>query len=170
MESIAAQNALGRGFEFNRVVTTVTMPPMNPKYLWLTDAMLLLTLYVVGLGIANVIAYAAWRGKPQNFKCSAIRVGVRRVRRDFFSSDLGGEVDQCRRQNPAIFLAVGQPLSELFVTWRGYGVRLPCTFTYVALAQYNTTRRPSSDRALIVKTSQFHSLTPEKVREAAHEG
>jgi len=68
MESIAAQNALGRGFEFNRVVTTVTMPPMNPKYLWLTDAMLLLTLYVVGLGIANVIAYAAWRGKPQKLQ------------------------------------------------------------------------------------------------------
>ena len=40
---------------------------MNPKYLWLTGAMQLVTIFVVGPAIAIVIAYAAWRGKPQNF-------------------------------------------------------------------------------------------------------
>lgn len=40
---------------------------MNPRYLWLTDAMQLLTVFVLGPIIAFVIAYAAWRGKPQNF-------------------------------------------------------------------------------------------------------
>jgi predicted permease len=43
------------------------MSPMNPKYLWLTDAMLLVTFYVVLPGIAIVIAYAARRGEPQSF-------------------------------------------------------------------------------------------------------
>jgi hypothetical protein len=40
---------------------------MNPKYLWLADAIQLLTLFVVEPVIAIVIAYAAWRGKPRNF-------------------------------------------------------------------------------------------------------
>jgi len=40
---------------------------MNPDYLWLTGAMQLLSLFVVGPVLAIVIAYAAWRGKPQNF-------------------------------------------------------------------------------------------------------
>jgi len=40
---------------------------MNPKYLWVTRALQLLTFFVVGPGIAIVIAYAAWREKPQTF-------------------------------------------------------------------------------------------------------
>ncbi|MGB9103778.1 MAG: hypothetical protein WCC59_03380, partial [Terriglobales bacterium] len=40
---------------------------MNPDYLWLTGAMELLTFFVVGPALAIAIAYAAWRGKPQNF-------------------------------------------------------------------------------------------------------
>ena len=40
---------------------------MNPDYLWLTGALELLTLFVVGPVIAIAIAYAAWRQKPQNF-------------------------------------------------------------------------------------------------------
>ncbi|MGC2321536.1 MAG: hypothetical protein WA463_02795 [Terriglobales bacterium] len=40
---------------------------MNPDYLWLTGAMQLLTFFVVGPVVAVVIAYAAWRGKPENF-------------------------------------------------------------------------------------------------------
>jgi hypothetical protein len=34
---------------------------MNPDYLWLTDAMVLLTFFVLGPAVAIVIAYAAWR-------------------------------------------------------------------------------------------------------------
>lgn len=40
---------------------------MNPEYLWLTDALQVLTLFVVGPVIAIAIVYAAWRGKPQSF-------------------------------------------------------------------------------------------------------
>jgi hypothetical protein len=40
---------------------------MNPKYLWLTGTMQLMTLFVVRPVIAIVIAYAAWRGKPESF-------------------------------------------------------------------------------------------------------
>jgi hypothetical protein len=40
---------------------------MNPNYLWLTGAMQLLTFFVVGPVLAIAIAYAAWRGKPQDF-------------------------------------------------------------------------------------------------------
>ena len=40
---------------------------MNPKYLWLVDALQLLTLFVVGPIIGIVVAYEASRGKPQNF-------------------------------------------------------------------------------------------------------
>jgi hypothetical protein len=40
---------------------------MNPDYLWLTGALELLTFFVVGPVLAIAIAYAAWRGKPQNF-------------------------------------------------------------------------------------------------------
>jgi hypothetical protein len=40
---------------------------MNPDYLWLTGALQLLTLFVVGPVISIAIAYAAWRRKPQNF-------------------------------------------------------------------------------------------------------
>jgi hypothetical protein len=40
---------------------------MNPEYLWLTDAMQLLTLFGIGPALAIAITYEAWRGKPQNF-------------------------------------------------------------------------------------------------------
>jgi hypothetical protein len=40
---------------------------MNPKYLWLADALQLLVFLVVGPVLAIAIAYAAWRGKPQRF-------------------------------------------------------------------------------------------------------
>jgi hypothetical protein len=40
---------------------------MNPKYLWLTGATELLTIFVVGPVLAIAIAYAAWRSKPKNF-------------------------------------------------------------------------------------------------------
>ena len=40
---------------------------MNPEYLWLTEAMVVLTFFVVGPVLAIAIAYAAWRGKPNNF-------------------------------------------------------------------------------------------------------
>ena len=40
---------------------------MNPEYLWLTDALQLLTFFVVGPVLATAIAYAAWRGKAQKF-------------------------------------------------------------------------------------------------------
>jgi hypothetical protein len=40
---------------------------MNPDYVWLTGAMQLLTFFFVGPVLAIAIAYAAWRGAPQNF-------------------------------------------------------------------------------------------------------
>ncbi|HZS95837.1 MAG TPA: hypothetical protein VFA40_03590 [Terriglobales bacterium] len=40
---------------------------MNLDFLWLTGALQLLVLFVVGPVIAIAIAYAAWRQKPQNF-------------------------------------------------------------------------------------------------------
>ena len=40
---------------------------MNPDYLWLTEALQLLTIFVVGPVIAVAIAYAAWRRRPHNF-------------------------------------------------------------------------------------------------------
>jgi len=40
---------------------------MNPDYLWLTGAMELLTVFVVGPVLAIAIAYGAWRGIPQKF-------------------------------------------------------------------------------------------------------
>ena len=40
---------------------------MNPDYLWLTGAIELLTFFFVGPVLAIAIAYAAWRGKPNNF-------------------------------------------------------------------------------------------------------
>ena len=40
---------------------------MNANYLRLTGAVQLLTLFVVGPVLAIAIAYAAWRGKQQNF-------------------------------------------------------------------------------------------------------
>jgi hypothetical protein len=40
---------------------------MNPDYLRLTGAIELLTFFVVGPALAIAIAYAAWRGKPNNF-------------------------------------------------------------------------------------------------------
>ena len=39
---------------------------MNPKYLWLTDAMQLLTFFGIGPALAIAITYKAWRGKPEN--------------------------------------------------------------------------------------------------------
>jgi hypothetical protein len=39
---------------------------MNPEYLWLTDAMQLLTFFVIGPALAIAITYRAWRGKPQS--------------------------------------------------------------------------------------------------------
>jgi hypothetical protein len=40
---------------------------MNPEYLWLVDALQLLTIFLIGPALAIAIAYAARRGKPQNF-------------------------------------------------------------------------------------------------------
>ena len=40
---------------------------MNPEYLWLVDALQLLTIFLIGPALAIAIAYAAWRGKPKNF-------------------------------------------------------------------------------------------------------
>ena len=40
---------------------------MNPKYLWVTEGIELLTLFVIMPGLSLVTAYAAWRGKPKIF-------------------------------------------------------------------------------------------------------
>ena len=39
---------------------------MNPEYLWLADAIQLMTVFVLGPVLAIAIAYAAWRGKLKN--------------------------------------------------------------------------------------------------------
>lgn len=51
---------------------------MNPKYLWATEAVELLTFFVLGPVVALVIAYAGWRGKQQAFnakRCGMVCVG-----------------------------------------------------------------------------------------------
>lgn len=40
---------------------------MNPKYLFLADALQLLTFFIIAPLLAIALAYAAWRGKPQRF-------------------------------------------------------------------------------------------------------
>ncbi|HEV7220618.1 MAG: hypothetical protein ACHP8A_03505 [Terriglobales bacterium] len=40
---------------------------MNPKYLWLADALQLLVFFVVGPVLAIAIAYSGWRGKSRRF-------------------------------------------------------------------------------------------------------
>lgn len=40
---------------------------MNPRYLWLTEGLELITFFIGIPIIAFAIAYAAWRGKSQNF-------------------------------------------------------------------------------------------------------
>jgi hypothetical protein len=40
---------------------------MNPDYVWATTAIEAFTVFVIGPAISLAIAYAAWRGKPQNF-------------------------------------------------------------------------------------------------------
>lgn len=47
---------------------------MNPGYLWLTDAIQLLTFFVVGPVLAAAIAFSAWRGKLQNAMPERFRV------------------------------------------------------------------------------------------------
>ena len=52
---------------------------MNPDYLWLTGAMQLLTLFVVGPALAVAIAFAALRGKkidPQRYGTVCVVSGV----------------------------------------------------------------------------------------------
>lgn len=43
-----------------------TLAGMNPEYLWLTGAMQLLAIFVIGPVLSIAIAFAAWRDKPQS--------------------------------------------------------------------------------------------------------
>jgi len=40
---------------------------MNPKYVWVTEGIELLTLFVIMPGLSLVTAYASWRGKSKSF-------------------------------------------------------------------------------------------------------
>jgi hypothetical protein len=100
--------------------------------------------------------------KATELQPPAVRDVVRRVRRECFSPVGVGEVDQRRRQNFAVFPAIGVCLAWRSVTWRGYGVLHPGTFTCLALAQDNTTRRSQSDRMMTVAKSPLHSKSPGK--------
>lgn len=46
---------------------------MTPHYLWLTDAVQLLTFFVIGPLIAIAIAYAIWQRRQQNFALKRYR-------------------------------------------------------------------------------------------------
>ena len=63
---------------------------MNPDYLWLTGAIELLTVFVVGPVLAIAIAYAAWRGKPK--KLNPGRYAIVCVASGVFASLLFGLV------------------------------------------------------------------------------
>jgi hypothetical protein len=64
---------------------------MNPDYLWLIE---LLTFFLVGPVLAIAIAYAAWRGKRNNFNPKRYEIVVRHVRRDCFSAIWTRQVDE----------------------------------------------------------------------------
>jgi len=114
---------------------------MNPKYLWLTGTMQLLTLVVVGPVIAIVVAYAAWREKPENFNpqrygmvcvTSGVTASLLLALAKWISADV---------RTPQYFLQLAVScLGVCYLAWV-WGP-LPCTFTCVALAQDNTIRRP----------------------------
>ena len=81
---------------------------MNPRYLWLTDAIQLLTFFVVGpvLAIANRVYRVA--GENTRVQLRAVRNVVRRVRRDGYSAVRVREMVERRCQKPLIFPATGR--------------------------------------------------------------
>src|SRR6478752_822825 len=92
---------------------------MNLDFLWLTGALQLLVLFVVGPVIAVAIALCGMATKATELQPQAVRDVVRRVRRDCFSAIGGGEVDQRRRQNCAVLPAISLRLVWRPVTWCG---------------------------------------------------
>ena len=101
------------------------MSPVNPKYLWLTDAMLLLSFYVVMPGIAIVIAYAAWRGKPQSFNVQryglvCVVSGVTSFLLFLVAKWINADV-----RTPQYFLQLGSVLLSLLLFGVGMGSILP---------------------------------------------
>ena|SRR2546429_1270067 len=114
---------------------------MNPNYLWLTEAIELLSFLVLMPAIAIAIAYAAWQRKAAERQPEAVRDGVRRIRRHCLSAVGACEPDECRYQNHAIFLAIGLFVVRSSAIWCVHGLRLPRAFTFLALAQGNTTDR-----------------------------
>ena len=132
---------------------------MNLDFLWLTGALQLLVLFVVGPVIAVAIALCGMATKATELQPQAVRDVVRRVRRDCFSAIGGGEVDQRRRQNSAVLPAISLRLVWRPVTWCGCWGLDPGTFACVALAQDNKPRRSQSDRMMALKKSPRHQLT-----------
>jgi hypothetical protein len=131
---------------------------MNPDYLWLTGALQLLTLFVVGPAIAIAIAYAAWRRKPQNFNPQrygmlCVASGVTASLLLVLAKRINADV-----RTPQYFLQFACVLLGGLLLG-GHGVLLPATFTRVALAQDNAPHRSQSDRTITVETSRFRSLT-----------
>jgi peptidoglycan biosynthesis protein MviN/MurJ (putative lipid II flippase) len=97
---------------------------MNPDYLWLTGALQLLTLFVVAPTLGIAIAYAAWRGKPQNvrpdrYPMLCIASGIIAVLLFGFAKWLDADV-----RTPQYFLQVACVLISglLFGVFMGYGI------------------------------------------------
>ena len=97
---------------------------MNPNYLWLTEAIELLSFLVLMPAIAIAIAYAAWQRKAAERQPEAVRDGVRRIRRHCLSAVGACEPDECRYQTMQYFLQLACLLSALLL----FGVSMGCGF------------------------------------------
>lgn len=120
---------------------------MNPDYLWLTGALQLLTLFVVGPVIAIAIAYAAWRQKPQNFNplrygMLCVTSGVTASLLLVFSKWINADV-----RTPQYFLQLACVLLALLLLFVGMGAFWPVLLHVwhwhktTRLADHNQTER-----------------------------
>ncbi len=97
---------------------------MNPRYLWLTDAIQLLTFFVVGPVLAIAIAYTVWREKTQEFNsgryvmlCAVF--GVMGILLFVFAKWLNADV-----RTPQYFLQ----LAAMLLSGLSFGVFMGCGF------------------------------------------
>jgi hypothetical protein len=111
---------------------------MNPRYLWLTDAIQLLTFFVVGPVLAIAIAYTVWREKTQKFNSGryvmlCVVFGVMGVLLFVFAKWLNADV-----RTPQYFLQ----LAAMLLSGLSFGVFMGGGFAALlgVLSWHNATR------------------------------